>query len=321
MNGFAGYTTNGGANWSQQVTGTSSGLYSIQFINNSTGWAAGGGQMGGNGTIIKSTNSGTNWQTQLTGSPNRFNSMHFANLLTGWCAGDNGTIYATVNGGANWSPQVSGTTNRLTSVYFTNSSTGWITSINGMILITSNGGANWSIQASGLGVLNSVKFADPNTGWCSGSGGVMFKTTNSGINWYQQYVPVVLNYNSVFPLSATDVWAVGDYETIIYTSDGGTLVGSVTNGVNLPGEFSLSQNYPNPFNPETNIKYLITKSGFVSIKIFDILGEEIAVIVNEQKVPGTYEVNWNAKEYPSGIYFYRIESGDFAETKKMVLIK
>jgi hypothetical protein len=86
-------------------------------------------------------------------------------------------------------------------------------------------------------------------------------------------------------------------------------------------KFELSQNYPNPFNPTTNIKYSIAKSGFVTIKVFDILGKEIATIVSEYQTPGSYSIDFNATQYTSGVYFYKIITNDFSDVKKMILMK
>jgi hypothetical protein len=85
--------------------------------------------------------------------------------------------------------------------------------------------------------------------------------------------------------------------------------------------YSLSQNYPNPFNPSTSIKFEIPQSTFVKIIVYDVLGEEVATLLNEEKIAGTYEVNFNVKNLSSGIYFYTIYAGEFTSTKKMVLMK
>jgi hypothetical protein len=90
---------------------------------------------------------------------------------------------------------------------------------------------------------------------------------------------------------------------------------------NLPLVYSLANNYPNPFNPATTIKYSIPVEGLVSIKIYNITGEEVATLLNENKQPGNYEVTFDAGNLSSQIYFYRIQSGDFVETKKMILLK
>jgi len=86
-------------------------------------------------------------------------------------------------------------------------------------------------------------------------------------------------------------------------------------------DFSLEQNYPNPFNPTTTIEYSIAKASFVEIKIYDILGGEVASLVKENKAPGKHSVRFNASNLPSGIYFYRIVSEKFSATKKLILLK
>jgi len=91
--------------------------------------------------------------------------------------------------------------------------------------------------------------------------------------------------------------------------------------VNLPKEFVLLQNYPNPFNPTTSIKYSLPEQEFVSLKIFDILGNEVATLVNESKPAGNYEVQFDANNLSSGVYFYQLRAGNFTETKKLILMK
>ncbi|HPN38828.1 MAG TPA: carboxypeptidase regulatory-like domain-containing protein, partial [Melioribacteraceae bacterium] len=90
---------------------------------------------------------------------------------------------------------------------------------------------------------------------------------------------------------------------------------------NMPSNFSLSQNYPNPFNPETTINFTLPTQQQVSLKVYDVLGNEIATLVNEIKQAGSYEIKFNASKYSSGIYFYSLKSGNFSKTLKMTLIK
>ncbi|MCH7516393.1 MAG: T9SS type A sorting domain-containing protein, partial [Bacteroidetes bacterium] len=85
--------------------------------------------------------------------------------------------------------------------------------------------------------------------------------------------------------------------------------------------FNLNQNYPNPFNPTTQIDYSITKAGLVTLKVYDILGNEVAILVNERREPGYYLTTFDAANLPSGIYIYRIVSGNFQASKKMILLK
>ena len=108
------------------------------------------------------------------------------------------------------------------------------------------------------------------------------------------------------------------------------LVGITQNTNNVPDKFNLHQNYPNPFNPTTKIKFEITplsrgvgeaRGVLTSLKIYDILGKEIQTLVNEQLQPGSYEVSFDGSNFPSGVYFYKLTSGNFTATKKLVLLK
>ncbi|MFA6981162.1 MAG: T9SS type A sorting domain-containing protein, partial [Ignavibacteriaceae bacterium] len=89
----------------------------------------------------------------------------------------------------------------------------------------------------------------------------------------------------------------------------------------IPTVFALAQNYPNPFNPETFIQFSVPQESFVTVKVFNTLGEEVATLLNEAKTAGTYNVSFNAKNLTSGIYFYTIKANDFTSTKKMILMK
>ena len=96
---------------------------------------------------------------------------------------------------------------------------------------------------------------------------------------------------------------------------------AVGDEVNSLNSFQLKQNYPNPFNPTTIIGYRISDNGFVSLKIFDALGNEVATLVDEIKPAGDYEINFNASAFGSGIYYYQLKTKDLVQTKKMILIK
>jgi hypothetical protein len=89
----------------------------------------------------------------------------------------------------------------------------------------------------------------------------------------------------------------------------------------IPDKYELNQNYPNPFNPATKINFALPKDGFVKITIFDLLGREIRTLVNESKTAGYYSVDFSGENLSSGFYFYKMETGSFVETKKMMLIK
>ena len=90
---------------------------------------------------------------------------------------------------------------------------------------------------------------------------------------------------------------------------------------NIPNKYGLLQNYPNPFNPVTAIRYSTPKRSIVSLKVYDLIGNEIVTLVNEEKEKGIYSLNFNASSLASGMYLYRLETGSFADTKKMILLK
>jgi hypothetical protein len=122
------------------------------------------------------------------------------------------------------------------------------------------------------------------------------------------------NLNSVTALKnyANTAWSV-------YNS--GFVVGILNISNNIPSDFILYQNYPNPFNPNTNIRYDLPKSGFVKLAVYDMLGRELEMLVNEKQSAGTYEAIFNASKYPSGVYFYRLKTEQFTATRKMLLTK
>ncbi len=142
--------------------------------------------------------------------------------------------------------------------------------------------------------------------------------------------------NSVWTLNGSYSWQVpniesenclirlGNYPCKYDVSD---FVFTIANPVSieeelyLPKEFSLSQNYPNPFNPTTSIQYAVGSEQFVTLKVYDVLGDEIEALVNEEKAVGSYEIEFNGKGLPSGIYFYQLKADSYIETKKMFLLK
>lgn len=120
----------------------------------------------------------------------------------------------------------------------------------------------------------------------------------------------------IFILQGT-VGTPEDFATIEYSQSIG--IKKLSN--NIPSTYKLYQNYPNPFNPSTEIKFQIPISSFTKLIVYNILGSEVTTLVNEQLKPGTYEVEWGASNYPSGVYFYKLTTAEFTETKRMVLVK
>ena len=135
--------------------------------------------------------------------------------------------------------------------------------------------------------------------------------SNSGLTNLNIHTLTIDNNNYVYAGIDNGVWRRPLSE----------IVTSVGKQPTQPTYYMLEQNYPNPFNPSTKIKYSVPQTSQVVIKVFDVLGKEIETLVNEEKPSGTYELNWNATQLSSGIYFYTIQAGEFIDTKKMILLK
>ncbi len=141
--------------------------------------------------------------------------------------------------------------------------------------------------------------------------------------WGRSYVKGIglWTAGSMSMFCTTNSYLIGCVLNGIVYGDTSTLVGIKQYSNKVPDVFFLSQNYPNPFNPKSNIKFQVAKLGEVKLIVFDIIGREITTLVDEQLKPGMYEVEWDGTNFPSGIYFYKLISADYSETKKMVLIK
>jgi hypothetical protein len=160
-----------------------------------------------------------------------------------------------------------------------------------------------------------------------GTGGMIWKSVNGGDAWTTCDVPKPRNIYALDFYDENRGFAVGDSGTILYTSNGA--VTSVGRNDRIPGVFALEQNYPNPFNPKTVISYQLPVTSKASLKVYDLLGREVAILVDEFKQAGSYSVRWNAQGMPSGVYFYRLvanaipsgQAGSAIEVRKLVLLK
>ena len=154
----------------------------------------------------------------------------------------------------------------------------------------------------------------------SGSLGANAQVNPAGYATTAAYIPDV-SFRNVNNDSSLAIWN-GVFGDGCYVSggSGGTVTLTGNNSFELKG-YSLSQNYPNPFNPNTVVSFQIPVPGFVSLKIYDVMGKEVAKLVNEFKQAGNYSIDFNAANFPSGVYYYRLEAGDFTDTKKMILVK
>jgi hypothetical protein len=158
--------------------------------------------------------------------------------------------------------------------------------------------------------------------YTAGNGGVFRSTDNgqtfSNLNFTNSSTPVLSHIN--FGVIRASVGVSG-------TANGGVwtyveaIIQSASNENEIASEYRLFQNYPNPFNPATVVRYSLSGNGHVSLKIYDVLGNEIVTMVNSVLPAGTYSAEWNAADYPSGVYYYKLISDNFSGTKKMLLLK
>jgi photosystem II stability/assembly factor-like uncharacterized protein len=313
VTGFLKRTINGGINWTTILADTFV-VTSASFINANTGWAGGYG-----GALRKTTNGGLTWiSSALPFSYFIVMEVKFLDAETGFACGN--TTFRTTNGGSNWEQVILNTNGH--KISFVDNNTGYVKAgtINPVIYKTTNSGNNWSghgiPQAYSLGFY----FFSSDRGWLCGTD--TRNTTNGGSNWQIQPVPVQARLNAIFFVNENEGWAVGVNGLILHTSSAGIGITPISN--EIPQEFMLMQNYPNPFNPTTKIRFQIAlRNGHDRslLKIYDALGREIETLVNEELNPGTYEIEWNAAKYSSGVYFYSLSNGSSTQTKKMVVIK
>jgi len=306
-------TSNGGANWMQVYSDTAGMINGVHFINANTGWSA-----GYKGLLLKTTNTGLIW-LQLPVLPNSEDCMdvEFLNENTGFAVTANSVVLRTTNGGTNWIA-VWGGGSFLRKIDFINESTGFVVGNPSLLMKTTNGGTIWSNINIGISFPTSVSFANVNQGWCSHYNRISF-TSNSGLNWTVQFNNSQVWNRDIFFINENEGWACGSFGTIVHTSTGGIGINKISS--EIPKGFKLYQNYPNPFNPVTKLRFQVPDLAKVKITVYDILGREIAALVNQQLQPGTYEVDFDGTNFASGVYFYNIRAGEFMHSRKMVLIK
>jgi hypothetical protein len=133
------------------------------------------------------------------------------------------------------------------------------------------------------------------------------------------YTPIRAGYRYTTDSCFNVVEGIGGGGVYAYSGCSGSLIGIGNNETTV--SYKLSQNYPNPFNPTTKISYSLRKSGLVTLRVYDILGKEVATLVNEVKNAGNYSVDFSASNFTSGVYFYKLETSGFSDIKKMMLIK
>ncbi|MBS4028055.1 MAG: T9SS type A sorting domain-containing protein [Ignavibacteriales bacterium] len=310
-------TTNNGATWTSQSFSNVYNLYKLAFPSSDTGFVVGDG-----GKIYKTTNQGVSWTGLNSGRTSNFYDVTFANSQTGWIAGS-GEVLKTTNGGQTWSGySLPDQYYSVNAISFPTLNDGYAAS-NGLLYKTTNGGLTWTnISIPSYYGLSDIYFVDALKGFVMMSDGV-YKTIDGGSSWQ---LDLTVSYVTVFSNNREGkLWVGGSYTRILRAAENITVSVFGNETTNYPTENTLSQNYPNPFNPSTNINFALPKREHVSLKIYNILGEEIITLYNTILEPGNYDIQWNGENtehqrVATGIYFYRIEIGKYKEVKKMALI-
>jgi len=217
-------TTDGGATWSAQKSGTDRNLQDVAFADASHGWAVGGGSGDINAkdsTVIHTSDGGARWQLQKTGTQEILHAVAVADALHAWAVGDAGTIVSTVDGGEHWSAQSSHTTMSLYGVASADAMHAWAVGSKGTVLATTDGGATWSAQDVGTDRdLMDVTFIDADHGWAVGWANAVLATTDGGATWRAQDAGPGTAFYGVDFTDANHGWVVGG-RTIVNTTDGG----------------------------------------------------------------------------------------------------
>jgi hypothetical protein len=336
-------TTNGGTTW---VAKDSVGVFfnSVHMFDANNGYAQGDPTPAGTNWILRrTTNGGETWFSAVTlpaGSATEAgwnNSMMWLNSTSGWFGTNNTRVYYTTNGGTNWLFAATNLSNANSfAVQFNALNTGLAAGQTGVVNRSTNGGTSWATGAANItgtplgmtGVPGSQEF------WsCSGTN--VYYSSNFGTTWStapRNGYAGTLGINHVNHTTigaAVYGWACGASGFVARFRRIPTDVEG--NGPALPTEFSLSQNYPNPFNPTTRVKFDLPEQATVTLKVYNVLGQQVATLVEGPTEAGFHEVAWDGRNefgspISSGVYFYRFEATGnsgrtFATLKKMVFLK
>jgi hypothetical protein len=242
------------------------------------------------------------------------------NLFAG-TYGTSGGVFLSTNYGATWTAVNTGlTSTRVLSLAVLD--TNLFAGTHGSVFLSINNGTSWTRVNTGLTNTNLYALAVSGTNLFAGTlwGGGVFLSTNNGTSWTE--VNAGLTSTSVYALavSGTNLFA-GTVGGVWRRPLSEMIAGVEGLQSALPEQFSLGQNYPNPFNPNTKIQFGLPRSSYVTLKVYDLLGREVSSLMGENLPVGSYETQWKASGYPSGVYFYRIVAGSFVETRKMILAK
>jgi len=321
-------TTNCGNTWEVFKTSQYDHLHGMSFPSVDTGYA-----VTKYGNFIKTTNAGMNWIVDSRFIIEGYEDVQFINNLTGFAGGSTytpriGITRKTTDGGINWDPILLDSMIEVTDVCVSTPGSWYAAGYGqnssgypGYIYYSTDFGANWNYHKFPNSIY-SIHFASPLTGYASSYYNIMYKTTDAGTTWFSTYC---INNNisqAIYFIDNFTGYASSRYGQIIKTTTGGGVLISVEpQSYIVPHTYNLYQNYPNPFNPTTKIKFDIPKAMNASLKIYDVLGREVSVVVNDFLIPGTYSFDFDGSNLSSGVYFYVLNGEGFVESKKMLLVK
>jgi len=322
-------TTNGGNNWYAEAFPDSTVfLKTIYFLDSLKGFVSGFG-----GKFYRTTNAGASWTVMKTDSSTfayfPVVKIRFLTQDTGFACGGiidiAGVLWKTFDAGNNWSAEVY-SPEPFYSMYLKNSNdlfaVGGDFEYGAQIARSSNTGVSWNYQSLEIfGQCMSIDFRTDQEIWMPlGFSGLWAVSYDGGNTWTSEQVTDNFMINSVDFHDSLHGWAVGANGAILKYF--GNTSGMNSSGNLIPENAKLYQNYPNPFNPVTKLDFEISKTGFISIKVYDLLGKEISVLMNEKKNPGLYNLEFGNSGLPAGVYFYSLSfDGNVIDTKKMLLIK
>jgi len=314
-------TTDGGAIWTNLSRFADTLVYDISRTDSMILFACGGRPGTSYGVIWRSIDAGLNWsRVYHYSNAGNYLSVQFINYNTGWATTHTGGIYRTTNGGMgsymSWSPNIA-----FYDVFFVDNNTGWLASNSATVRKTTSGGlSGWTQQPLPYDNGFAMHFFNSSDGRVVGPNGIM-RTLNGGTNWFLEPSPTSESLNGIFFTGNDTGYICGNNGTILKTVNGGSITNIQNVSSEIPGDYSLSQNYPNPFNPVTKIKFDIPTPSFVKLIVYDVQGQEISTLLSKELNAGTYSIDFDGSSLSSGVYFYKITSGNYSVIKKMVLIK
>jgi hypothetical protein len=291
------------------------------MLNQNYGMAVGWG-----GTLLKTTDGGDTWQSQTISDMNFWVSsyMDSSNIFLGGSTYSYGYILRSQNAGLSWDTVYQVLYKSPYTICRLGEQSLIVSMSDGLIIKSTDMGSSWISLNSPRQYHCYTSFIDSLNGLLCFMDGYIYRTTNGGNSWISEWPFSYSDLKDIQMLNIEDAVAVGTNGSIISTItdhivsvDYSNIIDLNTSSVN----YRLLQNYPNPFNPTTTINYEMLTAGKVKLVVYDLLGSEVKVLVDEEKSAGRYEVTFDGSKLSSGIYFYQLKAGEFSETRKMVLLK